>query len=243
MSTETAERELPQDHVSRLERLLHQHLWHVQAFTRWADGESPTIEFVDLTATSPSFALQDVSLAKPCASLAVINPTPVAVSVGWAGNRAAAGLGIAVPANSYIVLPVETNYVDIAASPAALAADVEINVIVFEYRTRQRLSAGGLGGAGGGPVTVTATSPGAVTVGVASALILPANINRNGLQAVNASANAISIGLGHAAVLGQDIWLAASGGAWDGTISGKLWLGSLFAIAAGAGSDLALTEV
>ena len=121
--------------------------------------------------------------------------------------------------------------------------DQLISVIVFEYQTGSDSRPEHSGQAAAAEAcSRSRRQSGSVSVGVASAQILAANLGRKGLQVVNASANAISIGLGHAAVLGNDIWLAAGGGAWDGTISGKLWLGSLFAIAAGAASDLAIIE-
>ena len=141
------------------------------------------------------------------------------------------------------MLPVNSNVIDVAAAASSIAADSQVSITVFLFTKPPRLSAGSLGSSSSGVTTVTSESPGAVTVGAASGLILPANLSRKGLQAVNTSSNAISIGLGHAAVLGNDIYLEPSGGAWDGTISGKLWLGALYAIAGGAGSNLALSEV
>jgi len=230
-----------QDHIDRLERLLHQHLKVVNALRQ---VEGVRFEVVDLSSSEPSFLLQDVNLKNPVAGLGIINPTQVSVSLGWAGNRASAGLGISIPAGSYLVLPINTNVADVAVSAAALASDAQVTVTVFEFEKPPRLSGGSLGSSGGSGLTVvTSESPGSVSVGVASSLLLPANLSRKGLQAVNASSNAISLGLGHAAVLGNDIWLAAAGGAWDGTISGKLWLGAIYGIAAGASSDLALVEV
>lgn len=93
------------------------------------------------------------------------------------------------------------------------------------------------------PNTLTPNSPGGVTVGVASAEVLKANEGREGHTYVNASSNAIYLGLGAAAVIGSGIFLAGGGGSWDGLIGHTTWTGSVFAIAAGAGSKMTVIEV
>jgi hypothetical protein len=79
------------------------------------------------------------------------------------------------------------------------------------------------------------------TVGLASGQILAANADRNGLILVNTSANTISIGIGVAAVLYSGITLYANGGSYEmGDMSFSTQ--AIYAIAAGAGSNLAIQE-
>ena len=85
------------------------------------------------------------------------------------------------------------------------------------------------------------SAPTAATVGVASASALAANPNRTGLVLVNTSSNVISIAFGNAAILNSGITLNANGGVFvmdEFTFSTQ----QVFAIAAGASSNLAIQE-
>jgi hypothetical protein len=88
---------------------------------------------------------------------------------------------------------------------------------------------------------VTATNPRAVKVKTASTPVLAANANRNGLNLLNDSPNNIYFSLEGTAVLDKDFVLYPAG-AWDGIISGALWIGSVTAIAASE-SNLLVAEV
>ncbi len=79
------------------------------------------------------------------------------------------------------------------------------------------------------------------TIGVASSLAVPINTIRKGLVVTNTSGNLISLGLDVAAVLGSGITLNANGGVWE-MDEFTFTTGFVFAIAAGAGSNLAIQE-
>lgn len=90
-------------------------------------------------------------------------------------------------------------------------------------------------------VTTTSENPRAVKIKTSSTAVLPQNLNRNGLNLLNDSANNIYISLEETAELHKDLILFP-GGSWDGIISGKLWLGQVNGIAASE-SNLLVTEV
>lgn len=81
-----------------------------------------------------------------------------------------------------------------------------------------------------------------IEVETTTTVVLPANPARKGLSIVNDSSASIYVSLGNAAVLHRDIYLAPAG-SWDGRISGRVWLGSVNAIAAVAKSNLCVVEV
>lgn|SRR6185312_6341508 len=63
-------------------------------------------------------------------------------------------------------------------------------------------------------------------------LLLPANEARLGCQFVNIGANAVILYLADQRKSGVPaVWLAASGGAWDGRFGNLLWSGNVFAVA------------
>jgi len=82
------------------------------------------------------------------------------------------------------------------------------------------------------------------TIGVASAVCLAARRNRRRALFVNTSVNLIFLAKGQDAVIGSGIPIVANGGSWEETPDtlGYLWRGSFSAIAAGAGSNLAIQE-
>jgi hypothetical protein len=83
---------------------------------------------------------------------------------------------------------------------------------------------------------------GKVTVKNTSTEVVKANENRNGLEIVNVSANSIYLTCGGAASSEEGIFLAASGGSWNGQIGPMVWAGSVFGIASG-NSNVTVTEV
>jgi hypothetical protein len=85
--------------------------------------------------------------------------------------------------------------------------------------------------------------PSFATVGVASSLILQPQFNRKSLVLVNDSPNLIYLSKTDPAVIGSGIRLNPNGGAyWEPDAAGRVWLGAWYAIAALAGSNLAITE-
>ena len=92
------------------------------------------------------------------------------------------------------------------------------------------------------PLTKTTISGATyATVGASSAIAVQANGARRWLVVTNTSANVIWLGLGVAAVVGSGIYLPAGAGyIFDHT---NPWVGAVYAIASGAGSNLAITEV
>lgn len=87
----------------------------------------------------------------------------------------------------------------------------------------------------------TPASPANASVGVASAQILAANSSRTGLVLVNLSSNIISLGLGVAAVLNSGITLTPNGTFVMDAFT--FVTTSIFAIASGASSSLAIQEL
>lgn len=90
-------------------------------------------------------------------------------------------------------------------------------------------------------------SPPSIFAGIeveeASTELAKANESRSGLQIVNASAAVVYLALGKAGEQKKGIYLAASGGSWDGMIGPYLWTGSVFAVAGAAKSLVTVTEV
>lgn len=84
-------------------------------------------------------------------------------------------------------------------------------------------------------------APTAATVGAASSQIVAVNKARTGLVIINTSANTVSLGLGQAAVLNSGITLNASGGTFE-MDSFTYTTSPVFAIASGAGSNVAIQE-
>ena len=83
----------------------------------------------------------------------------------------------------------------------------------------------------------------AVTVAAASTLVLAANPNRKGLDLINLSApsEAISLGLGDAAIAGEGKVLTGYGASYHmGT--DNLFTGAIYAICASGGMQLAVSE-
>lgn len=79
------------------------------------------------------------------------------------------------------------------------------------------------------------------TVGVVSGQVVPANPARTSLRLVNTSSNRISLGLGAAAVLDSGLTLMPGGGVWN-MDQFDFTTAAIFAIAAGAGSNLSIQE-
>jgi|ERR1035441_9362047 hypothetical protein len=88
-----------------------------------------------------------------------------------------------------------------------------------------------------------AFSSGKVKVKTTTTEVVAANENRNGLEIVNEGANSIFLQLGKAAVLNEGIFIAASGGSWNGMIGPVVWAGSVFGIAETAETSVSLAEV
>ncbi len=79
------------------------------------------------------------------------------------------------------------------------------------------------------------------TVGVASAVALIANPYRVDCDFINTSANWIYLGRGNVAVIGSGEALAPRGGSYHIGVD-NLFLGVIYAIAVGAGSNLSISE-
>lgn len=236
----------PRTEISRLEQLVWQHLKGVEGVHRLLAREAPRFEMVDLTPALPVQTCQQVSERSPVEGIGVINLNAVSVSIGWPGNRAGQELGITVPSNSYLRVPIKTNEIDVACF--AFGGATQLPVLVFQYDRPPELAAGAIvasGGSSGSTTTasaVTGASPRTVTVGTASALALAANGSRKGSSWVNTGTTTISLGLGAAAVAGDDIVLDPNG-SWDGMVGPCLWQGSVYAISSAAGGTLAVVEV
>ncbi len=200
-----------------------------------------------LTAAKPARVIKEL---EDCRSFAVLNFSPVVtVQVGFGGSAAVAGGGMPVPPQSFIQLPVETNLAELAASVAELETVQQAMVFFIRFRHLVHLEAGplnSLAGAGAGAretvAAVTGKSPRSVAVGAAAAAVIAANAERKGLEIQNTGPEPVSLGLGAAAVIGDDVVLAP-GASWNGTISGVLWRGAINAIAAKAGNSVAVVEV
>jgi hypothetical protein len=84
----------------------------------------------------------------------------------------------------------------------------------------------------------------ALQVPTTGVLALAANEARLGMSLINTGANAITLYLSDQARSGiPTIWLAASGGAWDGRLGNIAWAGNVFAVAQTTASTLAGGEV
>lgn len=95
----------------------------------------------------------------------------------------------------------------------------------------------------GNRINNTPTIFAGIEVEETSTELAKANEVRNGLQIVNASANVVYLALGKAGEQKKGIYLAASGGSWDGMIGPYVWSGSVFAVAGAAKSLVTVTEV
>ncbi len=79
------------------------------------------------------------------------------------------------------------------------------------------------------------------TVGVAPIVVLAANMYRGDTDLINTSSNWIYLGRGNAAIVGSGEALAPRGGSYHiGT--DNMFEGIIYAIASGAGSNLAISE-
>lgn len=88
------------------------------------------------------------------------------------------------------------------------------------------------------------TVSGTLTVGVTSQKIFNLNPDRLLAIIVNDSANKIYLSLGAGATAGRGILLTASGGSFSfGRFTDFPWLGEIYAIADGAGSNVTIVEV
>lgn len=241
---EHPEAEHERSHLSRLEQLIHTHLHAVEFLIEATGHHAPRMEWVDLTPATPLIIAQQVNNKNRAKGIALVNPSPVGVVLGWAAVPSVSQ-GIPVPPQSYLRMPLpEVNRVE--AYCPAFGAVTQASIVLLEYDFPPELAAGsltlGLDGNGNAASAVTPTSPRSVAVGVTSTSVLAANPSRKGSEFENTGTTTISLGLGNAAVAGDDIVLAPSG-AWNGLISGVLWLGSVNAISSAAGGTLAVVEV
>jgi hypothetical protein len=84
---------------------------------------------------------------------------------------------------------------------------------------------------------------GNVEVEETSTSVVAQNLNRNGLEIINASTHSIYLGLGKAAESEKGIFLSAAG-SWNGQVGSMVWTGSVTAIAIGAAKQkLTVVEV
>ena len=101
------------------------------------------------------------------------------------------------------------------------------------------------------PVSSAATAPAQTTVGAASIQVLAANLLRKGCGVQNTGTTVVKLGLGAAPTqTAYHVALPASGSAndgssarWDGTFSGVLWQGAVYAISSAAGGTAVVTEL
>ena len=78
-----------------------------------------------------------------------------------------------------------------------------------------------------------------LAVPTAGQLVFPANEGRLGLTLVNSGANPIILYLSDQRRYGVPcVWLAASGGAWDGRLGNLAWAGNVYAVAQIGASSL-----
>lgn len=90
---------------------------------------------------------------------------------------------------------------------------------------------------------VTSESPKKVKVKTTTTAVLAENVERAGAEYVNEGANSIFLELGAAAVLQQGIFLAASGGSWNGMVGPLVWTGAVNGIAETAETNLSVVAV
>jgi hypothetical protein len=101
------------------------------------------------------------------------------------------------------------------------------------------------------PTSNTATAPAQTTVGASSGQILAANAARKGSAVQNTGTTRIFLGLGaaptttayHIALPACGVANDGSSPAWDGTFSGVVWQGAVYAISSGAGGTCVVTEL
>jgi hypothetical protein len=101
------------------------------------------------------------------------------------------------------------------------------------------------------PVSSTASAPAQQTVGVLAGSILAANASRKGCAVQNTGTSRIYLGLGanpttsnyHIALPACGNGNDGSSAVWDGTISGALWQGAVYAISSAAGGTVVVTEL
>lgn len=145
-----------------------------------------------------------------------INQLPTTFSVGTEGMPAF--LTVIKSTNTYTNIPVIPNAIQEPNSEIALRVSLCGAQLVY-------------------------AAPTAATVGVASGSAVAANAARRQLILVNTSANNISLGFsGNAAVLNSGITLVPNGSYEISEANGNLYTGAVNAIAAGAGSNLAVQE-
>lgn len=87
------------------------------------------------------------------------------------------------------------------------------------------------------------TKVGRVKVKTTTTSVLAENQARLGAQFVNEGANSIFLELGTTAVLQKGIFLAASGGSWNGMVGPMVWTGPVAGIAETAETSLTVIEV
>jgi hypothetical protein len=101
------------------------------------------------------------------------------------------------------------------------------------------------------PVSDTSSSPAQTTVGTSAEQILAANGSRKGCAVQNTGTTIIYLGLGHdpsnteyaVALPACGIANDGSSPCWDGTLSGVLWQGAIYAISSASGGTCAVTEL
>jgi hypothetical protein len=87
-------------------------------------------------------------------------------------------------------------------------------------------------------------NPGKVKVkSSGTTVIIAENLNRNGLEIVNGSANAVYLYPGKAAVVEEGIYLAKEGGSWNGMVGEMLWTGAVNGIAVTSEVTIQVLEV
>jgi hypothetical protein len=239
--------DLPQSTLSLMLEMAarqHQMVLELQTMFMHKGGELSPIFLTEEAPKEEIFQLDDAK------SIAVLNFSAVTVYLGMGGASASPGNGFPIPASSFLQLPVVASPpIEVAGVQAELAGVPQAMIAFIRFRHLVHLAAGPLaatGSSGGASAIVSASavtseSPRSVVVGAASAPVIAANTERKGLSIENTGKEAVSLGLGAAAVLGDDI-VVEPAGSWDGTISGVLWRGAVNAIAAAA-STLAVVEV
>jgi hypothetical protein len=167
--------------------------------------------------------------------LVVLNRTGKTVSVGFAPGQ---GLGspLTVPPGSALVWAAEFANVSLAA-PATGPVE-EVVVLRLYYPPAQPMVF---------PFIATKASstheaPEDITVKEASVQLLPANPARLGMEIIDRGEKAVRLALGEAAKQKHGLWLAATGGSWNGQLSGALWLGSVAAICDAGETAVAVVE-
>lgn len=241
--TDAHGQDLPESSLAMmLEATARQHraIVELQALFARKGGELSRHFLTPVNVKEEIFQLEDLK------SFTIVNFSTVTVYLGMGGASSTPGNAFPIPALSFMQFPIETNVAKIGAALTDLESVGSAEVAFIRFRHLVNFAAGNISGASAGASSsgvsaVTAKSPRSAAVGIASEPVIAANPERRGLSIENTGEKPVSLGLGQAAIVGDDVVLQPSG-SWDGTISGVLWRGAVNSIATAA-SSLAVVEI